>query len=165
MDMEKKTALKTALFVLFVPGLLLGALPVWLMSSDAALFSFGVFRWLAAPFWLAGAAGMLWCAADFARKGRGTPAPIDPPKELVVSGLYRFVRNPMYVSGMLALFGHALWFPSAAIAAMPLIFFTACHLFVTFYEEPHLRKTFGAAYARYCQSVPRWLPRFAFRRE
>jgi len=153
------TTLKTTLFILLIPGLLLGVFPVWLMESRPALFSFGNLRWLAIPFWLIGAGVMLWSAADFIIRGRGTPAPIDPPKELVVSGPYRVVRNPMYASGLLILGGYVLWFPSLAILLCPILFFTATHLFVTLYEEPHLRKTFGAAYDAYCQSVPRWIPR------
>jgi len=153
------TALKTVFFMLLVPGLLLGVMPVWLMATDTALFSFGFFRWLAVPLWLIGAAVMLWCAWDFTVKGRGTPAPIDPPRELVVSGLYRFVRNPMYGGGLLVLFGHVLWFPSLSLLVCPINFFVSFHLFVVLYEERTLRKTFGAAYDAYCRSVPRWIPR------
>ncbi len=153
------TALKTIFFMLLVPGLLLGVLPAWFMATDTALFSFGVFRWLAVPFWLVGTGVMLWCAWDFTVKGRGTPAPIDPPKELVVSGLYRYVRNPMYDGALLVLLGHVLWFPSMSLIVSPVILFAAFHLFVVFYEERHLHKTFGAAYDEYCRNVPRWLPR------
>jgi len=153
------TALKTIFFMLLVPGLLLGVLPAWLMAADTALFSLGLFRWLAVPLWLIGAAVMLWCAWDFTVKGRGTPAPIEPPRELVISGLYRYVRNPMYDGALLVLFGHVLWFPSLALIVCPIIFFVSFHLFVVLYEEPYLRKTFGAAYEQYCRDVPRWLPR------
>jgi protein-S-isoprenylcysteine O-methyltransferase Ste14 len=153
------TALKTILFMLLVPGLLLGAMPVWLVATDTALFSFGIFHWLAVPLWLVGTAIMLWCAWDFTVRGRGTPAPIDPPKELVVSGLYRYVRNPIYVGGILLLLGYVFWYPTRGILACPLIFFLGAHLFVMLYEEPHLRKTFGAAYEEYCTSVPRWIPK------
>lgn len=153
------TALKTTLFMLLVPGLLLVAFPAWLMATDPALFSFGPCRWLALPLWALGAAMMLWCAWAFTERGRGTPSPTDPPKELVVSGMYRFVRNPIYVGVVIFLLGHVLWHPSRSILWMPLIVAVASHLFVTLYEEPHLHKTFGAVYERYCQQVPRWLPR------
>ena len=158
MDM-KATALKTILFMLLVPGLLLVGLPAWLMVTDPALFSFGIFRWLAIPFWGAGAVITIWCAWAFTVRGRGTPSPTDPPKELVVSGLYHYVRNPIYVGVMLFLLGHVLWHPSRSILWMPLIVAVSSQLFVTLYEEPHLRKTFGAAYEEYCKSVPRWMPR------
>ena len=85
--------------------MLLGILPLWLILTDAPLFSFGILRWLAIPFWVAGWAGMLWCMWAFAVRERGTPAPVDPPVELVILGLYRFVRNPMYVSGTIILLG------------------------------------------------------------
>ena len=153
------TALKTTLFMLLVPGLLLVVFPALLMATDSPLFSFGIFRWLALPLWAIGAAMMLWCAWAFTVRGRGTPAPTDPPKELVISGLYRFVRNPIYVGVVIFLLGHVLWHPSLSILWMPLIVAVASHLFVTLYEEPHLRKTFGAAYEQYCREVPRWIPR------
>jgi protein-S-isoprenylcysteine O-methyltransferase Ste14 len=155
----KATALKTILFILIIPGLLLGAMPIWLVQTDTALFSFGVFHWLAVPFWAAGAAITLWCAWAFTVRGRGTPSPTDPPKELVVSGLYRTIRNPIYVGVVILLLGYVFWYPTRAILLMPVIVAASSHLFVIFYEEPHLRKTFGAAYERYCRDVPRWLPR------
>jgi protein-S-isoprenylcysteine O-methyltransferase Ste14 len=153
------TALKTILFMLLVPGLLMVAFPIWLMATDPALFSFSPFRWLALPLWALGAAVALWCAWAFTVRGRGTPSPTDPPKELVVTGLYRHIRNPIYVGVVIILLGHVLWHPSRSILWMPLIVAVASHLFVTLYEEPHLRKTFGAAYEQYCQQVPRWIPK------
>ena len=153
------TALKTILFLLLVPGLLLVALPAWLMATDTALFSFSLFRWLTIPCWMIGAAGTIWCAWAFTVRGRGTPSPTDPPKELVVSGLYRYVRNPIYLGVVMFLLGHVLWHPARAILWMPLIVAVSSHLFIIFYEEPHLRKTFGAAYEEYCRKVPRWIPR------
>jgi protein-S-isoprenylcysteine O-methyltransferase Ste14 len=153
------TALKTTIFMLLIPGLLVGAMPIWLVQTQPALFSFGVFRWLAVPLWAAGTAVTLWCAWAFTVRGGGTPSPTDPPKKLVVNGLYRTVRNPIYL-GVLAIFaGYVLWHPSRAILLCPLIVAVSSHLFVVFYEEPHLSKTFGAAYKEYCKSVPRWLPR------
>ena len=157
------TALKTILFMLLVPGLLLGAMPIWLVQTDTALFSFGIFRWLAVPFWGIGTAAILWCAWAFTVRGRGTPSPTDPPRELVVNGLYRYVRNPIYL-GVLAVFmGYVLWHPSRAILLCPVLVAVSSHLFVIFYEEPHLRKTFGEAYDAYCKAVPRWNPKL-FRR-
>jgi protein-S-isoprenylcysteine O-methyltransferase Ste14 len=89
------TVLKTILFMLLVPGLLLVVLPAWLMDTDPALFYFGIFQWLALPLWATGAAVTIWCAWAFTVRGHGTPSPTDPPRELVVSGLYRYVRNPI----------------------------------------------------------------------
>jgi protein-S-isoprenylcysteine O-methyltransferase Ste14 len=116
-------------------------------------------NWLAlAPCGL-GAAILLKCAWDFAVVGLGTPAPIDPPKSLVVSGLYRFVRNPMYVGVALVLFSEALLFSSPRLLDYALLVGTGFFLFVIAYEEPTLRKKFGASYQTYCRAVPRWIPR------
>jgi protein-S-isoprenylcysteine O-methyltransferase Ste14 len=153
------TALKAILFLCLVPGLLLGYLPYRVAAADVELFAPGVLAWLAFPFWWLGGAGMLWCVWNFLFYGKGTPAPIDPPRKLVKVGLYRFVRNPMYVSAIVALLGWSLWSPSAPLLAAPFLFFTAAHLFVTGYEEPTLKKKFGAVYEEYCKLVPRWIPK------
>ena len=106
----------------------------------------------------AGGALALWCVLAFAVIGKGTPAPFDAPRRLVVRGPYRFVRNPMYVGGALALAGAALFYRSAALAAYAAIFFLVAHAFVVAYEEPALRKRFGAEYDAYCREVRRWRP-------
>jgi protein-S-isoprenylcysteine O-methyltransferase Ste14 len=149
------TALKTAFFVLLVPGLLLGVVPVFLVPQiGGPSLALGWARWLV------GAATLCWCAADFVRKGRGTPVPLDPPKELVVSGLYRFVRNPMYVGALLIQVGNTIWFGSLAQVVYWFFLFIGFTLFIRANEEPHLRKTFGAAYEEYYRRVPRWIPRW-----
>jgi len=154
------TALKSLFFLILVPGLLMGYFPYLLSINDVALLNLGVLRYLAFPLWILGWAMMLWCFWNFLVTGKGTPAPIDPPKELVAVGLYRFVRNPMYVAGIIALIGWMLWSPSLQLMVAPFIFFTAAHLFVTLYEEPTLKKKFGAAYEEYIKRVPRWVPLF-----
>ena len=115
----------------------------------------------------AGAALALWCILTFAVVGKGTPAPFDPPRRLVVRGPYRFVRNPMYVGAGLALAGAALFYRSLAVLGYTALFFVNTHLFVLFYEEPTLRRTFGEEYEAYRRRVGRWWPtrsRFALRR-
>jgi protein-S-isoprenylcysteine O-methyltransferase Ste14 len=107
-----------------------------------------------------GAAIYLRCAWDFALAGKGTPAPIDPPKRLVGRGLYRFVRNPMYVGVLLAPLGEAWFFRSWAILVYASIAFTWEHLFVVFYEEPALKRKFGESYSDYLARTPSWIPRF-----
>jgi len=154
------TAFKSILFFLLVPSLLLGIFPYWIAQSEAELFDPGFLRYIAIPMWITGAAGMVWCFWDFTVKGRGTPAPIDPPKELVATGPYRYVRNPMYVSGLIALIGWILWSPSLSLILASILFFTATHSFVLLYEEPALKKKFGTAYESYLRKVPRWIPRF-----
>ena len=106
----------------------------------------------------AGAALALWCIGTFALVGKGTPAPFDPPRRLVVRGPYRMIRNPMYLGAGLALASAALFYQSAPVAAYAALFWLATHLFVVAYEEPTLRRTFGAEYEEYCRRVRRWWP-------
>jgi protein-S-isoprenylcysteine O-methyltransferase Ste14 len=106
-----------------------------------------------------GAAFYLWCAWEFAAAGLGTPAPIDPPKVLVARGLYRVVRNPMYVGVLLVLLGESLVFGSWALLRYAVLVWLCFHLFVVLYEEPALRRKFGASYEGYRKRVWRWTPR------
>jgi protein-S-isoprenylcysteine O-methyltransferase Ste14 len=154
------TALKSLFFLILVPGLLIGYFPYLISTTDAELFVVGVLSYLAFPLWLIGWTAMLWCFWNFTYNGRGTPAPIDPPRELVALGLYRYVRNPMYVAGLITLLGWILWSPSLPLIVAPFLFFAAAHLFVMLYEEPILKKKFGAAYEEYLKQVPRWTPKF-----
>jgi protein-S-isoprenylcysteine O-methyltransferase Ste14 len=101
----------------------------------------------------------LVCVAIFAVRGRGTPAPFDPPREFVATGPYRWVRNPMYVGGFLLLAGYALCAGSAEALVVAFGMLAAAHLFVVLYEEPSLRRRFGAGYEAYLRRTPRWLPR------
>jgi protein-S-isoprenylcysteine O-methyltransferase Ste14 len=107
----------------------------------------------------AGAAVALWCIFTFATIGRGTPAPFDPPRRLVIRGPYRFVRNPMYIGAGLALASAALFYESLPLLGYAGLFFLATHVFVMGYEEPTLRRTFGQEYEAYCRQVGRWWPR------
>jgi len=132
-------------------------LPPWLgFHVDTARW-----RWIAAVPSVLGFAVALRCVWDFGRTGHGTPAPIAPPKRLVVVGFYRYVRNPMYVGfiagwvGLWVVFGRANLIAVTVAAAVIL----SVALFVRLYEEPTLRKMFGAEYEEYCRNVPRWVPR------
>jgi len=118
----------------------------------------GAVRYFGALPILIGAAIYFWCAWDFTFAGRGTPAPIDPPKELVVRGLYRYVRNPMYVGILSILLGEALLFASGRLLEYTAVVFTFFFLFVVLYEEPMLRQKFGESYRQYCKNVSRWFP-------
>jgi len=152
------TALKSLLFLIVAPGILALYIPLTFLRTGPHLET-GFFSYLSIPLWLIGGLTLLWCFWDFTFKGRGTPAPIDPPKELVASGLYRLVRNPMYVGIQLVLAGHFVYFGYWVILAYAAFFFLATHLFVTLYEEPDLRRRFGAGYEDYLKKVPRWIPR------
>jgi protein-S-isoprenylcysteine O-methyltransferase Ste14 len=105
-----------------------------------------------------GAALAAWCILSFAVVGRGTPAPFDPPRRLVVRGPYRHVRNPMYLGAGLALAGAALFWQAPALLAYAGFFLLAMHVLVVFYEEPTLRTMFGHDYEAYCRRVRRWWP-------
>src|SRR5260370_2010083 len=98
------------------------------------------------------------CVATFVTRGEGTPAPFDPPRKFVAAGPYRFMRNPMYLAGLIVLSGFVFYEQSPAILLFTLPWLLFAHLFVILYEEPHLRATFGAPYDAYCHSVRRWLP-------
>src|SRR3954470_17093644 len=122
------------------------SLPVWLRPLGFILASAGAL--------LAGI-----CIATFVTKGRGTPAPFDPPREFVASGPYRYVRNPMYVGGGASLLGAGLALSSPGIVLLTLGFLLVMHLFVVVHEEPTLAEKFGASYRQYTSSVHRWLIR------
>ena len=107
----------------------------------------------------AGLACLLDCFARFALEGRGTPAPVAQTEVLVASGLYRFMRNPMYVSVLIIISGQALLFGQAWLFVYAGVVLVAFHLFVLLYEEPQLRRRFGGSYQTYCLHVGRWRPR------
>lgn len=152
--------IKTTIFTVLVPGTVTILVPYWLLSSPSSPLpmQLGGFRYSGVLPILIGTAIYFWCAWDFTFAGRGTPAPIDPPKELVVQGLYRYVRNPMYVGILSILLGEALLFASWRLFEYTAVVFIIFFLFVVFYEEPILRQNFGESYRRYCMSVPRWIP-------
>lgn len=151
-------ALRSFLFLILAPGVVAGYIPLALLRNGARIET-GVFAWLAFPLWIIGGVILLWSFWNFLAQGRGTPAPIDPPKELVAAGFYRYVRNPMYVGVLAAILGHFLWFGYWNLLLYAGIVFLAFHAFVTYYEEPNLKKRFGAAYEDYLKRVPRWIPR------
>src|SRR5262245_11916477 len=124
-----------------------------------ALLGQEALRWVGVVLIVIGAAILVESFARFVIQGFGTPAPVAPPKRLVVGGLYRHVRNPMYVGVLSAVIGQALLFGAAGLLWYATIVWIAFHLFVRVYEEPTLRETFGEEYERFCANVPRWLPR------
>jgi len=146
------------LFTILVPGTVAVLVPYLLLSSASSPASLGPLRLAGLLPLLLGVAAYCWSAASFALVGKGTPAPVDPPKALVVAGPYRYVRNPMYLGVVLVLVGESLVFASPMMLRYAALILLAFHLFVVYYEEPHLRRRFGEAYVHYCRSVPRWLP-------
>ena len=147
-------------------GLLCYVIPRWIIDWDFHLFplEIGVFRFIGLAPIILGIVTMMGSIWGWIGSGTGSPLPLDLPKELVVRGSYRFVRNPMYAGYFLILFGEILLFRSSTLLLYLLTLFLFLHAFVVFIEEPMLKPKFGESYERYCKSVPRWIPRLkAFR--
>ena len=145
-----------ALFI----GFLLVFLPARILSSSGIVQPSHIGMWQVTGMLMgaAGAALALTCVFTFAFVGKGTPAPFDPPRRLVVRGPYLLLRNPMYAGAGLALAGAALYYQSIALLGYAGLFVTVMHLFVVRYEEPTLRRTFGKEDKAYCRQAGRWWP-------
>jgi protein-S-isoprenylcysteine O-methyltransferase Ste14 len=152
--------LRAIFFTFLLPGTVVVWIPRMILAGERARPEPGFGRWAGIPLMAAGAAVLLGCIVDFARKGRGTLAPVDPPRKLVAVGLYRYVRNPMYLGVVTTLIGEAVFFGSRSIGIYAAVAWLVFHLWVVIYEEPHLESVFGEEYAEYRAVVPRWLPRF-----
>lgn len=153
-------ALRSLFFTIVVPGTVVVLIPYLIVSREGGSLqgSWTPMQVVSSGIMAVGAAILLRCIWDFAAKGRGTLAPIDPPKQLVVQGLFRYVRNPMYLGVLLLLLGETAFFQSTSLLQYTGLWFAVVHLVVVLYEEPSLRRRFGASYERYCRSVHRWLP-------
>lgn len=123
-----------------------GVLPGWIRPLGIVLM-------------VVGAAVAVSCVAVFVARGRGTPAPFDPPRAFVARGPYKYVRNPMYVGGLGVLAGFGLYQRSLSILIFALVLLLAVHLFVLLYEEPGLERRFGQSYVEYKRSINRWIPK------
>jgi protein-S-isoprenylcysteine O-methyltransferase Ste14 len=154
-------AVESAVFLFVAPGVVAGWIP-WQLTRwrlGPPLLDGRASRAMGVLMILAGVPVLLESVARFAFVGRGTPAPIVPTERLVVSGLYRYVRNPMYLAVVSVVFGQALLFGSRELLGYGALIWIAFHLFVLFYEEPTLRRRYGDAYVAYRSAVPRWWPR------
>ena len=151
----------TVIFFLFVPCVLAGVVPWWISRWEFKLSFLGVelMQFVGAALILAGVTGLVDTFARFALQGLGTPAPIAPTQHLVVTGLYRYVRNPIYVAVTAVIFGQAVLFGDWRLFAYGAVFWLLVHLFVVGYEEPTLEGSFGAEYEAFRINVPRWIPR------
>jgi protein-S-isoprenylcysteine O-methyltransferase Ste14 len=152
-----RASLGSTLFFLVAPGVMAGLVP-WLITryddpAGPVLLLAGVV--LAGL----GLAALVACFVRFVQEGRGTPAPVAPTEELVVGGLYRWVRNPMYLAVGAIIAGQALAFASIPVLVWLALFMVAVVAFVLGYEQPRLRETYGATYDVYCRAVPAWWPR------
>ena len=156
-----RPAVGTIVFVLLVPGSVVGIVP-WLLSRwrlEAPLLGWTGFRWVGIALFLFGMPVLGEAMVRFVREGRGTPAPILPTERLVAAGLYRHVRNPMYIGVVSMILGQGFFFGSRAVTLYAACAAVAFHLFVRLYEEPTLHARFGAEYDTYTRQVPRWRPR------
>jgi protein-S-isoprenylcysteine O-methyltransferase Ste14 len=150
------TWLRAAIFIALLPAAIAGWVPLLIaMPVHAAPAGHEIGLAVVAIGW----AVLVWCARDFAVRGRGTPAPYDPPRALVTGGLYDVVRNPMYVGVLVAILGQAVWFWSERVALYAVVVALGFHARVLLYEEPVLMRAFGAEFVRYRERVPRWVPR------
>ncbi|MBA2962031.1 MULTISPECIES: methyltransferase [Ramlibacter] len=149
----------SAIFLVIAPGTLAGYIPWYLTHWQFAPALFPIARVLGAALVVAGLPILLDSFARFALQGLGTPAPVMPPERLVVTGLYRFVRNPMYVAVTALIAGQGLLFGSVTVLGYGAFVWAGFFLFVVAYEEPALGEQFGDEYRRYRANVRRWLPR------
>ena len=140
------------LLLVFLPGQVLE----W--SGIASPARIGIVELIGIAVTVLGGGLAVWCILTFAFVGKGTPAPFDPPRRLVISGPYRYVRNPMYIGAAVALAGAAIFYRSPALALYVVAFLVVTHLFVIGYEEPTLTRLFGEEYDAYRNQVGRWLP-------
>jgi protein-S-isoprenylcysteine O-methyltransferase Ste14 len=152
--------LGSATFLVLAPGVVAGYVP-WRICRwrvGAPLLGIRWFRFVGVLLIAAGLLVLLDSFARFALQGLGTPAPIFPTRHLVVSGLFRYVRNPMYLAVVMLILGQGVFFGSICILEYGVVVWVGFNLFVLLYEEPTLRKTFGLEYQEFCANVPRWIP-------
>jgi protein-S-isoprenylcysteine O-methyltransferase Ste14 len=156
--MNSRLLLKATIITLLMPGTGILFIPYFILHQS------GVTGWtdisgVTIPATITGITGLavlLYCIWGFAVHGKGTLAPIDPPKVLVVQGVYRYTRNPMYLAIILVLLSEALFFKSLWLLLYAAVAFLGFHLFVILFEEPRLRSQFGKSYEEYSKTVPRW---------
>jgi protein-S-isoprenylcysteine O-methyltransferase Ste14 len=154
-------ALGSAIFFVLAPGTVAGLIPWWLSRWQLGppLLGFTPIRGLGAMLVAAGLGVLLDSFVRFALHGRGTPSPTTPTERLVVRGLYRYVRNPMYVGVLATVVGQGLLLGNTSVLVYAAVLWLVFHLFVLFYEEPTLRARYGAEYESFRAAVPRWIPR------
>jgi protein-S-isoprenylcysteine O-methyltransferase Ste14 len=156
-----KNILLTTLATVVVPGGAVTVVPYVILQGTGELKTphLGLIEALSIIFAFIGLAMVLWVSIAFVTRGEGTPVPIEPPKNFVAGGLYRFVRNPMYFGALLTLCSEATFFHSAWILLYAGFLWLALHTFTVLLEEPQLERRFGESYREYTGRTPRWIPR------
>lgn len=156
-----RAILGSALFFLIAPGSVAGVIPYWIAQGHApfSLLALPGIRLAGVVLVAVGAVPLIESFRRFAVDGLGTPAPVAPTRHLVIGGFYRFVRNPMYVGVVTIIVGDVLIFADPWLLAYAALVCLMFHSFVLAYEEPTLRRRYGAEYDAFCAHVPRWIPR------
>jgi len=154
-----KAALGSAVFFVLAPGMVVGVIPWWITGWRVQLHWAAPIRFVGLVLLVAGIAVLLEAFSRFVLEGLGTPSPTTPTNRLVVGGLYRYVRNPMYVAVLAAIVGQALWFGQLVLLGCAVLVCAAVVSFVRVYEEPHLAERYGESYLAYRDAVPGWIPR------
>jgi protein-S-isoprenylcysteine O-methyltransferase Ste14 len=151
----------SAVFLVIAPGFIAGLVPWWISRwrLDPPFFGMPLLRFAGSALIALGGVGLLDSFVRFAWQGLGTPAPVFPTRHLVVTGLYRYVRNPMYVAVVSTILGQGLILGNVTVLEYGALVWLLFHLFVLIYEEPTLRASFGSEYESFCGAVPRWIPR------
>ena len=151
----------SAVFLVIAPGFVAGLVPWWISHwrIQTAFLGIQPLRFVGGILIALGTAGILDSFLRFAVQGLGTPAPVFPTRHLVVTGLYHYVRNPIYVAVVSTILGQALIFGNVRLLEYGGLVWLFFHVFVLVYEEPTLRASFGAEYEVFCKEVPRWIPR------
>ena len=159
-------SLKTAIAIIVVPGGACVLIPYFILTAAHISLTppFGILQLIAILIAAAGVYMVLWVSTAFVRQGKGTPVPIEPPTRLVITGLYRYVRNPMYVGAILIVLGEAGYFSYLWLAIYAAGLWALLHTSVLIFEEPQLKRRYGADYEQYLSEVPRWIPRLRIRR-
>jgi len=150
--------LRNLFFTILQPGIVAGLIPYWIgRKNQGWIFNGSVLQYMGVALFIAGLTILIVCIARFGMEGKGTLSPIDPTTKLVVGGLYKLSRNPMYVGVMLILTGESLFVQNRVLWFYALAIFASFHVFIVAHEEPRLRKDFGQEYKDYCARVRRWL--------
>ena len=159
--------LGSALFLVIAPSVAAGLVPWWISGwkVQPPFFGFRPVRVFGFLLIATGVSVLVESFARFALQGLGTPAIVFPPQHLVVKGLYRYVHNPMYLAVVAVILGEAMILGNLQLVVYCTLVWLFSHLFVLTYEEPTLRKTFGAEYDSFCANVPRWIPRLTPRKD
>jgi len=154
-------SLKSALATIVVPGTACALIPYYILKATHVSLSppFDILQFMAILISVLGLYMIVWVSTAFVRQGKGTPIPIDPPTHLLITGLYRYVRNPMYVGALLIVIAEAIYFSYPWLMLYAAGLWAALHTALVVFEEPQLKRRFGADYEHYLMTVPRWIPK------